>query len=114
MLYSIGIHLVTAFVVAFHQNKQLIGSEGLLPTRLYLDRIKNYAGGEVNAKSLSFAPTLLWFVDIEGAIDHWLDVLAYSGMALSGMVLLSGSGNMVVMATLWVLYHSLVGVGQRW
>ncbi|XP_033630270.1 lipase maturation factor 1-like [Asterias rubens] len=113
-LRSIAFIYLTAFVVAFHQNKQLIGSEGLLPTRLYLDRIKNYAGGEVNAKSLSFAPTLLWFVDIEGAIDHWLDVLAYSGMALSGMVLLSGSGNMVVMATLWVLYHSLVGVGQRW
>ncbi|XP_022092556.1 lipase maturation factor 1-like [Acanthaster planci] len=113
-LRSLAFVYLTAFLVALHQNKQLFGQDGLLPTRLYLDRIKNYVGGTVNTQALSFAPTVLWFVDTEGTVDYWLDVLAYAGIALSALVLLLGSANMVVMATLWLLYHSLVGVGQKW
>ncbi|XP_038064313.1 lipase maturation factor 1-like [Patiria miniata] len=113
-LRSLAFIYLTAFLVALHQNKQLMGRDGLLPTRLYLDRIKNYVGGEVNVQALSFAPTILWFVDVEGAVDYWLDALAYAGVALSGFVLVLGSANMVVMVMLWLLYHSLVSVGQRW
>ena len=59
-------------------------------------------------------PTLLWWCDYENRADWLLDVLALFGLTVSGGVLLMGSANMFIMALLWVLYHSVVNVGQRW
>ncbi|PIK48545.1 putative lipase maturation factor 1 [Apostichopus japonicus] len=102
-----------AFLVALQQNKQLLGNHGLLPIKLHLDKILNYVGGEVNQKAISFAPTILWFVD-QSEIDLWLDRIAYGGLGVSAFVLISGAANMPLMIILWLLYHSLVSVGQRW
>lgn len=116
-LRSLAFVYFVAFLVALHQNKALVGKEGLLPIPLYLDRIRNYvkaSKGEVTQEALNFAPTLLWFVDLEQDLDWWLDAIAYAGLSLSGMVLVMGCSNMIVMFVLWVLYHSLVNVGQRW
>ena len=37
-----------------------------------------------------------------------------SGLLLSLFILITGGANMLMMATLWVLYHSINSVGQRW
>ena len=39
---------VVAFLVALHQNKELLGSNGLLPIPLYFSRLKNYFEVETN------------------------------------------------------------------
>ncbi|KAF4792041.1 lipase maturation factor 1-like protein [Turdus rufiventris] len=102
-----------AFLVAFQQNKQLIGDKGLLPCKLYLQEIKKYFKGRVGLDALSYAPTLLWFLDWS-AMDSTLDCLALAGLAVAAFVLLTGCANMILMSLLWLLYLSLVNVGQIW
>jgi len=60
------------------------------------------------------APSVLWFFDYENHIDELLDRLAYVGLALSAAVFILGSANIPVMLAIWVIYHSIVNVGQRW
>ncbi|CAL8306921.1 unnamed protein product [Boreogadus saida] len=102
-----------AFAVAYQQNSQLIGERGLMPCQAYLQSVKTYVGGKIGPAALAYTPSLLWFTDWT-AMDGNLAAIALLGLLLSGLVLLSGTANMLVMGTLWVLYHSLVSVGQLW
>lgn len=113
LLRYIAFIYFVAFLVALHQNKQLLGNGGLLPIKIHLDRVLNYVGGEVNLKALSFAPTILWYVE-QTDIDMWLDRIGYVGLGVSAFIIISGTANMPIMFLLWMLYHSLVSVGQRW
>lgn len=105
--------VVIAFTVAYNQNKQLIGERGLLPCKDYLLSVKRYVGGKIDMSAFAYTPSILWFLDWTD-MDANLDGIALVGMALSGFVLLTGTANMIIMAMLWVLYHSLVSVGQIW
>jgi len=58
-------------------------------------------------------PTLLIFTN-ENEIDWWLDAISLCGITLSLIIFISGASNMVVMFLLWILYHSVVNIGQRW
>ncbi|XP_032896749.1 lipase maturation factor 1 isoform X3 [Amblyraja radiata] len=102
-----------AFSVAFHQNRQLLGKEGLLPSHLYLRKVQQYVGGKVGIEAFSYAPTLLWFLDWSD-MDIHLNNIALLGMGLSVFVLVTGCANMIIMFILWILYHSLVNIGQIW
>ncbi|TKS90138.1 Lipase maturation factor 1 [Collichthys lucidus] len=82
LLRAVAFIYFVAFSVAYNQNRQLIGENGLMP---------------------------YW-----SDMDANLDGIALAGMALSAFVLVTGMANMVIMVTLWVLYHSLVSVGQLW
>ncbi|XP_007528129.1 lipase maturation factor 1 isoform X7 [Erinaceus europaeus] len=113
LLRALAFVYSVAFLVAFWQNKQLIGDRGLLPCRLYLRRLRQHFRGRVGWDAVSAAPTLLWLLDWSH-MDANLDALALLGLALSSFVLLSGCANMLLMAILWVLYTSLVNVGQAW
>ena len=104
---------VVAFLVAFHQNKQLIGDRGLLPCRVYLRSVQQHFRGQVSWETVSYAPTVLWLLDWSH-MDFNLDALALLGLGISSFILVSGCANMVLMAALWVLYTSLVNVGQIW
>ena len=64
-------------------------------------------------KAFNTAPSLLWWVAGEN-MDSALDAIAYAGLALSGFLVVWGAGNAVVFTLLWMLYHSIVNVGQRW
>jgi len=102
-----------AFSVAYNQNKQLIGENGLMPCKNYLNSVKRYVGGKIGMAALAYTPSILWFLDWNH-MDANLDGIALVGLVLSGFVLITGMANMVIMVTLWVLYHSLVNVGQLW
>ncbi|XP_056153384.1 lipase maturation factor 1 [Lampris incognitus] len=113
LLRSVAFIYFVAFSVAYNQNKQLIGERGLMPCKDYLNSVKRYVGGKIGMAALAYTPSVLWFLDWSD-MDVNLDGIALVGMALSGFVLMTGMANMVIMATLWVLYHSLVSVGQLW
>ncbi|XP_035256319.1 lipase maturation factor 1 [Anguilla anguilla] len=113
LLRSIAFIYFVAFGVAYSQNKQLIGQRGLTPCEDYLRSVKRYVGGKIDLSALAYAPTLLWFLDWTD-MDANLDGIALLGLLLSGGVLLAGRANMIIMALLWVLYHSLISVGQIW
>ncbi|XP_054604985.1 lipase maturation factor 1 isoform X2 [Nothobranchius furzeri] len=84
-----------------------------MPCKNYLNSVKRYVGGKIGLEALAYTPSILWFLDWS-SMDANLDGMALVGMALSGFVLVTGMANMVIMVTLWVLYHSLVNVGQLW
>ncbi|XP_057681576.1 lipase maturation factor 1 [Corythoichthys intestinalis] len=113
LLRSVAFIYFVAFSVAYNQNKQLIGENGLMPCESYLNSVKRYVGGKIGMAALAYAPSILWFLDWSN-MDANLDGIALLGMALSGFVLVTGMANMVIMVSLWVLYHSLVNVGQLW
>uniref|UniRef100_A0A1A8CTH1 Lipase maturation factor n=1 Tax=Nothobranchius kadleci TaxID=1051664 RepID=A0A1A8CTH1_NOTKA len=113
LLRSVAFIYIVAFSVAYNQNKQLIGDNGLMPCKNYLNSVKRYVGGKIGLEALAYTPSILWFLDWS-SMDANLDGMALVGMALSGFVLVTGMANMVIMVTLWVLYHSLVNVGQLW
>lgn len=108
---------VVAFLVALNQNKALLGSRGLLPIYSFLNRLREHYTVPANAstswEAFGTAPTLFWWV-AEQHVDLALDVVAYTGLALSGVLVVLGAGNAVIFAATWILYHSLVNVGQQW
>lgn len=103
---------VVAFAVAANQNKQLLGKDGLLPSDLYLKRIEEHFA-DTGWRKVLHVPTLLLFTD-RSNIDKHLDILAYTGLVFSGIIVVFGCANMVMMTLLWVLYHSIVNIGQKW
>jgi hypothetical protein len=113
----IYIFAVVAFLVAQHQNKQLIGSYGILPASSFLDDVRRRTGGrEGTIKWSTFlqVPSLLWLFDYGEVLDELLDYIAYAGLGLSTFLIINGGANWFIMFALWALYHSLVNVGQRW
>ncbi|XP_070707773.1 lipase maturation factor 1 [Pempheris klunzingeri] len=113
LLRSVAFIYLVAFSVAYNQNKQLIGERGLMPCKSYLSSVKRYVGGKIGLAAFAYTPSVLWLLDWSD-MDANLDGVALAGMALSAFVLVTGMANMVIMVTLWVLYHSLVNVGQLW
>jgi hypothetical protein len=116
-LRGVALIYLVAFIAAFQQNIALIGDNGLLPARLYLRRIREaYQAPSPRAVTWPMVwahPTLLWLAPPD-RLDPWLRGIAACGAALSATVLLLGASNVPIQLALWVLYHSIVTVGQRW
>src|SRR5471030_2952050 len=87
LLRLLGLVYFFAFLAAANQLVPLIGHRGLLPADLYLERL--------------------------GDSDPSLQIVSWIGLALSLAVLL-GYANAIVMLLLWILYSSIVNVGQLW
>lgn len=107
ILRLLGLVYLVAFVVAANQLVPLVGHRGLLPADLYLQRLLQITGPR--AAAFWEVPTLFWF----DSSDHALLVVSWVGAALSLCVLL-GYANALMMLLLWVLYTSIVNVGQLW
>uniref|UniRef100_A0A287A8C9 Lipase maturation factor n=1 Tax=Sus scrofa TaxID=9823 RepID=A0A287A8C9_PIG len=71
-------------------------------------------------KALAFVYFVAFLVAFQQKLLDWthmdsnLDALALLGLGISSFVLVSGCANMALMAALWLLYMSLVNVGQIW
>jgi hypothetical protein len=100
---SLAAIYLLAFLSAFHQFPALLGERGLLPVPAYLARVP-----------FSAAPSLFH----AGYSDRLLRAVAALGMALSlaALVGLSEAGplwlSVAVWLLLWMLYLSIVNVGQ--
>lgn len=111
-LRSLGFVYAVAFLVALNQNKYLLGEKGLLPSNLYLERIRDMHKG-FHFETLLRVPSLMWFYRFVDA-DTLLDGLASVGFVLALGVTVTGAANAVAFFLLWILYHSVVNVGQLW
>ena len=119
---------LTAFLVAHHQNPALIGDGGLTPARALFQRANaSFAKihGEEHSpytvatmlRRFSEMPSLLWFlpgVGGAGGVFAALQAIALAGSVLSGVVLVSGRGNMPILSALWLGYFTIEGVGGTW
>ena len=113
MLRFLGFIYLVAFLVAFHQNRALLGKEGLLPANIHLSNIKAHVKGN-KWDMFQYSPTILWLFDYENDIDWLMDCMAVTGMIMSSIMIVVGGANIIWMLTLWILYHSIVNIGQRW
>ncbi len=111
-LRGLALVYLVAFAVALDQNTHLIGDRGLLPLKQHLSRLKSPNDGFIG--NFMRIPTLLWLWEPWTEVDPALNGIALAGIVLSSAVLITGGANAVAMAALWLLYHSLVNVGQTW
>ena len=104
-LRSLAFIYFVAFLISFDQNKELIGDNGLTPTKLYLTRIRTRLRGSSNWQLFLQYPTFFWFLPSLDRLDQALDLTAISGMFISAFVFICGAANSFLMAALWTLYH---------
>ncbi len=107
LLRALGFVYLAAFFSLHDQVLGLLGSEGLTPAALYLERIDAHFGGGFEA--LWAVPTVFW-VDVS---DVALRGLALLGIVAAAVVTL-GYANAPLMLLLWGIQLSFVSVGQTW
>ena len=100
----LGFVYLTAFLSYWVQIPGLIGENGILPVNILLEASK-YNLGE---KAYYYLPTLAWL----NSSDFFLTALAVAGVLLS-LVLIIGYFTLPVVIILYIIYLSLVVVGQN-
>jgi hypothetical protein len=102
---GIAIVYVFAFIAAARQFRALIGEHGLLPVPRYLAR-----------QSFRRAPSIfhLHYSDRFFAAAAWLGALLSAALAVGLAGVLPLWAAVLVWLLLWVLYLSIVNVGQTW
>jgi len=107
ILRLLGLVYAAAFLSAALQLVPLVGSHGLLPVAPYLEAVRAQLGSPWSA--LVEVPSLFWIDHSDAA----LRIVSWTGFALACLVA-GGYANALVMAALWLLYSSIVHVGQEW
>lgn len=107
ILRFVGLIYAIAFLVAINQIQPLIGSNGLTPVSIYLQRVSAALGSE--SAGFLRLPSLFWFWHSDAA----LFIVSWLGLILS-LVVLAGFANAFLIAFIWLLYMSIVHVGQEW
>ena len=107
LLRLLGVVYATGFLVAANQILPLIGSDGLLPVGLFVDRIRPIFGSSFSG--FLRLPSLFWLIHSDTA----LLVASWTGFVLS-CVVVAGFANALLLAILWGLYMSFVHLGQDW
>lgn len=107
ILRLLGAIYAIAFLVAINQVLPLLGSHGLLPVTIYIRSINQMLGS--TSASFIRLPSLFWFWHSDTA----LLTVAWTGFILSCIVA-AGYANAIIMTLLWMLYLSLVHIGQEW
>jgi hypothetical protein len=107
ILRLLGLIYAVAFLVGVNQLVPLIGSNGLLPVGLYLKQVSTTLG----SAGIGFVrlPSLFWFWHSDAA----LLTVAWAGFILS-LIVMAGYANASLLGVLWLLYFSIVHVGQDW
>jgi hypothetical protein len=101
LLRGLGLIYAVAFSILVRQGPALIGEQGLLPARRYLDLLATRGAGFWQL------PSVFWI----SASDTWLALRAWLGL-LGALAVLAGLANAPVLLVLWALYLSFVHVGQ--
>lgn len=103
LLRLLGFVYFFAFLSLAAQVIPLLGENGLLPAKNFLETFK------VESKTDAFfsLPTIFWF----GVSDNMLLILSWLGVILSFTVMI-GFANVPLMLVLWMLYMSFVHIGQ--
>jgi hypothetical protein len=107
ILRLLGAVYAVALMVAINQIVPLIGSDGLLPLGTFVKRVAEGLGS--TGAGFLRLPSIFWFVHSDSA----LLITAWTGFILACAVM-AGYANALMMALLWMLYMSIVNLGQDW
>jgi lipase maturation factor 1 len=108
-LRLIGVIYLAAFWSLATQIAGLIGHDGILPARLYMEGARAFVAAEhIGLDRFRLLPTLCWL----STSDVFLRGLCLGGVALS-LMLVAGVVPAVVLPLLWIDYLSLSVVGRE-
>ena len=107
ILRWLGFVYVIAFLTAVQQLVPLVGAHGLTPAQVFLPAFAQDEDSWWNG--FAALPSLFW-IDYS---DRAMRVIPWIGLILSCAVA-AGFANSIMMAVLWILYMSIVHVGQSW
>ncbi len=105
-LRSLGFIYFVAFLSLNRQVLALIGADGILPAKLFLDRVHQAMESSTFDCFLQL-PSLFWL----NRDDAFLLACSYAGLILSILIML-GATNALLMLAQWFLYLSFVQIGQ--
>ena len=111
LLRFLGFIYLVAFLISFNQNKGLIGENGLLPAQSFVSNILPPEERHMLVEKFLSQPTLFLIVEPN---DLNLERFSLLGALLAIFVMITGSANMLIMFSLWVIYMSIVNIGQTW
>ena len=104
MLRLVGLVYLVAFLGAYHQNIGLMGVDGLVPARHYVDDLRTTESSPI--RGFLSHPSLYWLAT--PPLEDWqMVVTAVGGLVLSFAVVL-GLESSFVMVALWMLYFTIV------
>lgn len=107
-LRALGVVYLIAFVSLWMQVTGLIGHNGILPEDQFMSAVKQQCDNSaIGIERFRIVPTLCWLSSSNG----FLLFQCAAGTALA-LVLIIGIAPTTVLALLWLLYLSLVTVGQ--
>jgi hypothetical protein len=106
-LLSLGITHLVAFASFWVQMGGLVGTEGIAPADLYMERLEVYISSSDELAWWQF-PTLCWFF---GASQQMLHMFCAAGCALA-LALVLGFAPRAALVGLWALYLSLIQVSS--
>ncbi len=107
ILRLLGLVYAVAFLVAANQLVPLIGAHGLTSAHDFLSHVHSQLGSRT--EGMLHLPTLFWF----GITDQVMTIFAWFGFVLS-LIVVAGYANAILLVVLWVMYMSIVHVGQIW
>src|SRR5439155_24255901 len=104
----LGVIYLFAFWSLATQIVGLVGHDGILPARVYMDAARAWTAAEhVGLDRFRVLPTLCWI----GTSDAFLRSLCIGGAALA-VLLAAGVAPLVILPLLWLDYLSLVVIGR--
>ncbi len=107
LLRFTGLVYLAAFLSAALQFIPLVGHDGLLPADLWVqNELTAYASPW---DAFWERPSLFWF----HCSDALISIVTWAGVALSVLVL-CGFANSIMLLIMWMLYLSLLPIGQEW
>jgi hypothetical protein len=107
LLRLLGAVYAVAFLVAVQQLVPLVGERGLTPANIFLDRVHAHFGSTISA--FTAVPSIFWL----NHSDLAFIVACWTGLILALLVTI-GYANGLLLAVLWMLYLSIVHIGQDW
>jgi lipase maturation factor 1 len=138
LLRCLGILFLVAFSISLLQSDGLLGDHGLTPASIFMERYDDHflrnrdklvadswllqvlskwsvvpSTHVWDHRIVGFLnhPTLYWFFP---PTSHYLYLVSSLGCALALLVAILGACNVPIMLAMWLLYFSIVNVGQTW
>eukprot|EP00804_Cyclotella_cryptica_P017944 CCRYP_001300-RA/>CCRYP_001300-RA protein AED:0.02 eAED:0.02 QI:0/1/0.5/1/1/1/2/260/680 len=109
ILRLMGFVYLIAFIGAYHQNRGLMGKNGLMPAHHFMDHLRLQHDSPI--KGFVSHPTLFWFLPTSTMEDWHMECIAAMGATLS-LAVLMGLNSWIVMVVLWLLDFTIVTIAE--
>ena len=113
-LRFLGLIYLLSFISLYSQIQGLWGNSGILPTNLFLSKIRNNNSGY---NHIILYPTIAWFLDLDNnsyQVENFLYILCLFGIIISLLIIFQYSFffNALGFSILWYIHYNFYFLGQ--